>query len=484
MTSADRNVFILSADSLRADVLNERTQRLAELISGVNFTNAVATGSATAHSVPTLACGEYKHEIGPTLSEEDSVTFAERLSREGFASHLWTDNGILGPERGFNRGFSNEEDEGTGESWEQQFRSIVSRTNSEYLFRFSRWTYFNIIKPLQETVSSNGGYYKSADTWHESVRDQLQSGPDTGQFHWVHYMDTHHPFEPPSEYLDKYSFSGKSSRSRLSELSSKAIISNMGTGISESDLSDIWKAYCASCEFWYDSVEEFIGYLLDTGYYQPDRDVMIITSDHGEGFDRERHGMIGHTPTPAFWEDLVRVPLIMSVPGWESSTVNSQVSLIDVYPTILRNIGYEIPDSASGVGAETPGAMQRKYAVFSAKGPEKYFFGIRREDGWKLFADRIRTQEGVSFTMDQREGNQERLLLTSFASEEYSEGIEHECSLVKPEAPPSNLREVWDDLESALNEFAGGVTSDSSEELSEELKDQLRDLGYVDDLPD
>jgi len=484
MTQNNQNIFILSADSLRADVFEDRAKKLANKINGVNFTNSVATGSATAHSLPALALGVYKDDIGATLDDHDDIkTLAEQLSESGYQPYLWTDNSIMGPKRGFNRGFINEQDQEGGEGWKQHAQALVSKTNSERIFDFARWTYFNILMPIQGAVSSSNEYYLSAEHWHHTVLEHLDSA-ENNQFHWIHYMDTHHPFEPPQKYLERYEYNGSSKRNRLSELSSKAIISNKGEGFTDEDIEDIQSAYLASCEYWYDAIEEFIDDLMEGGYFVPERDILIITSDHGEGFDLNKHGMIGHTPTPAFWEELMRVPLIMSLPEWSYNQEAYQVSLIDLVPTILSTAGISIPESIQGEPASVPGDMRREHAYFAAKGPDKYFYGVRDEKGWKLFSDRVRTKEGVSFTMDQKEANYERLLLTSYEVEELLEQIEFETSLENSELPKGERRGFWDGLQGVLKDKFGGVTSETSEELSDEIKEQLRDLGYVDDIPE
>jgi choline-sulfatase len=69
------------------------------------------------------------------------------------------------------------------------------------------------------------------------------------------------------------------------------------------------------------------------------RTVIIVTSDHGEAFgehDLYRHGF-------ELWEELVRVPLIVHVPGAEPRRVSVRRSTIDVAPSVLELFGIAPP---------------------------------------------------------------------------------------------------------------------------------------------
>ena len=66
---------------------------------------------------------------------------------------------------------------------------------------------------------------------------------------------------------------------------------------------------------------------------------IIVTSDHGEAF--EEHGMSWHGVN--LWEPLVRVPLIVYVPGVKPHRVKAKRSNIDLVPTALDLLGVAQP---------------------------------------------------------------------------------------------------------------------------------------------
>jgi arylsulfatase A-like enzyme len=72
--------------------------------------------------------------------------------------------------------------------------------------------------------------------------------------------------------------------------------------------------------------------------------IVIVTADHGEEF-MER-GWLGHSIT--LHHELIRVPLIMKLPGVTPRVVDTPVSLMDVAPTLLGFLGIEIPPDLDG----------------------------------------------------------------------------------------------------------------------------------------
>ena len=72
---------------------------------------------------------------------------------------------------------------------------------------------------------------------------------------------------------------------------------------------------------------------------------MIVTSDHGELFER---GIHGHS-TPVLVEPVIRVPLIISSPKQQSRVdIHSLTSNVDILPTLLKIAGLPIPDWCQG----------------------------------------------------------------------------------------------------------------------------------------
>ncbi|WP_254861850.1 sulfatase-like hydrolase/transferase [Halovivax gelatinilyticus] len=488
MSERDPNVFVLTVDSLRWDAYDRLMSEVGEVVPGTTFTRAFATASNTGSSMPTLAAGVYCDEVadgtpnldlGETSEDDGLTTLAEALSAAGYDASLWSDNVIFGEARNYDRGFS---DGRTGTpSWKKRAQTVVQGTGSARLFNACRWAYFNVFDRIESTLSSNSSYYVPAKTHHQSVLDAL-SGTDGGQAHWIHYMDVHHPFEPPAEYLAKRDLNAPRRPAELAELSSSAIIQNAGGETTHGDVEDIEQAYLAACEHLRDELVSFVETLRDRGHYDPGHDVLVLTADHGEGFDRDLHGMLGHTPTPAFWDDLVHVPLLVSLPDWEHERVDYQVSLIDVVPTILSALSLSVPDSCQGVAASSPAELHRSHVYFTATGPYRSYHGVRNEHGWKLFADRISESSGIELMGTDERDDHERVLLTTVDDGE--ETIRYERSLDEDGVPTESTASTrWRGLHERLSDQRGGVaTRRFDAQLSAETVEQLEQLGYVDNV--
>lgn len=84
-----------------------------------------------------------------------------------------------------------------------------------------------------------------------------------------------------------------------------------------------------------------------------DNTYIVLTSDHGELFER---GIRGHV-TPALYDPLLHVPLIISKPGQtRREDVYSNTSSVDLLPTLLHITGEPIPAWAEGEILPTFGA--------------------------------------------------------------------------------------------------------------------------------
>jgi hypothetical protein len=75
------------------------------------------------------------------------------------------------------------------------------------------------------------------------------------------------------------------------------------------------------------------------------RTVLIVSADHGEGFSKHR----GHPHhNSGLYDEIIRVPLLIRIPGVEPRVVDTPVSLIDLGPTLLDLLELATPGSYMG----------------------------------------------------------------------------------------------------------------------------------------
>ena len=97
-------------------------------------------------------------------------------------------------------------------------------------------------------------------------------------------------------------------------------------------------AYYGSVSYVDDLVGELIATLRDTGLY--DNTVVLLTTDHGEMLGE--HGL---WYKKIFFEEACRIPLIVSHPALGARRVETNVSLVDLLPTLLDIAGDDRQDS-------------------------------------------------------------------------------------------------------------------------------------------
>jgi arylsulfatase A-like enzyme len=115
--------------------------------------------------------------------------------------------------------------------------------------------------------------------------------------------------------------------------------------------------------------DKHVGRVLDYVESQPwgKRTAIVVTSDHGEAFDD--HNMNWHGVE--IWECLVRVPLLIYVPGLAPHHVPVKRSQVDLVPTLLDIMGVPEPEAGELSGrslmgdlAPSPGASFEERDVY------------------------------------------------------------------------------------------------------------------------
>jgi len=119
-------------------------------------------------------------------------------------------------------------------------------------------------------------------------------------------------------------------------------------------------------------IDRYVGKILkkldDLGL--ADKTLVIFTSDHGDM--QGEHGMVGKS-VPVFYEGVLRVPLLMRLPGKikPGTVVSEPVSLVDLMPTILDYLDLPCPSNVQGKSL-------RPLVEGRTKNWRKYSFSERR----------------------------------------------------------------------------------------------------------
>lgn len=171
-----------------------------------------------------------------------------------------------------------------------------------------------------------------------------------------------------------------------------------------------------------------------------DRTIIVYASDHGEMLYRN-----GICEKHTFFEDAVRIPLIMSVPGTvrEAERTEALVSNIDLLPTLLRMVDVPVPDFVEGrdLTPALEGGSVRDH-VFA-----EYYHSL---DPCRMVRDArykyIHTEEDICELYDLQNDPMESINLAWY--QQYADRVERMDRLVMEgwEIPDVPVWAAWNDL--------------------------------------
>ncbi|TMT87285.1 DUF229 domain-containing protein [Haloterrigena sp. H1] len=453
------NVLLVTVDSLRADrvssTLMPATRSFAD--DALDFTQCIANGPSTPASFPAIHASRHFASIEglgipPRDEDSDIRTLAEVLSATGYATAGYTDNHFASGSYHYDRGFDTMHDaSGTAEAGRlKQF--VQSNLDKDSILFKTIESVYNHADALFANATGNDSEYERAASLNKRALNWIEEQSDDW-FTWLHYMDVHHPYEAPDEYQRQF-LEESLSLSRCRGLARK------GTHHPEDVTDEEWDLirglYDAECAYVDDQFEALLKALRERDLL--DETVLLFTADHGELVGE--HGHAGHPPE--FWEGIIRVPFILYHPERGDDTVDGQIRLLDVAPTIADAIGHDAFDGwqgASALAVADGEADAREYAFGDVGRQVEYGrCCARRADGWKS----LRHDEG-EFCFDVTETPAEDPA-DDRSGDALSECEELSQALEEHQKQMQRLRE------------GGSVGVAEDDQMVEE---HLRDLGYM-----
>jgi arylsulfatase A-like enzyme len=431
-----RNVLFIVVDTLRWDrlasyghhrVTSPHLDALAE--EGVRFEYAYATAPWTMPSVASMITGLYPTGHGVLTAMTgmplSSRTLAEILRERGFRTAGVVSNHLILNRRG--RGFT-------------QGFDVYKGSESKG----------------HDHMSTQGVTEQSLE-----ILDQLAKR-DAPFLLFVHYFDPHFnylahrevDFAPPRV-------------GRLDGSQDIHQLRRMLARLSKEEIAYLMDLYDEEIHFTDAGIGRLLERLRELDLY--DTTLIVVSSDHGEEF--RDHGWLGHTRT--LYQELVRVPMVISAPGHRSAArvVEEPVSLVSITPTILELVGIEEPGarfhgpSLAGRVRGEPGDGAPAYVLAEVgflppgmpQGPKRAFKKTLVGPRYKLIRDE---ESGALELYDLIE----------------DPGETNNLADAKPEVRDRMLRE----LDAQLARAREGATQPDIKHLTEEEIETLRELGYVD----
>lgn len=320
------NIILLTLDTVRPDHLgcygypSAKTPNIDRLASlSACFRHAITNGSYTKTAFPPILSSTYAGMYGgPFAAVADQRPMLARiLQAHGVKTAGFTSNPLLGAHVGYHTGF----DEFAEPVPPADTRRWPRKKGSQ---RVLRSPVANGLLMRMGVDTAPDPVYVRGDVITNLAVDWL-SRQTSDFFLWLHYMDAHWPYHIPQE-LD----SGRE-RARAWD-----------------DLHLAWKyrktypgdAFFQRLVTLYDraitALDGYIGQILEAlnNENRLDETVILLTADHGEAF--YEHQRWQHGAYYDFHEEILRVPLLLHLPGSSRQTwIDSPAYLLDLAPTIL-----------------------------------------------------------------------------------------------------------------------------------------------------
>ncbi|GBD02941.1 Choline-sulfatase [bacterium HR19] len=183
-----------------------------------------------------------------------------------------------------------------------------------------------------------------------NIFDFLKKHKDETFFVWFHLRGPHLPYDPPEEYINLFLSESKINLKNVNYEKLKPILEKKTVykesekiELSEDEIEYVKLLYDADLRRQDDEVGKIINLLKELGIY--DKTVVVITADHGE--ELFEHGWVGHASTSrnsSLYEEILKIPLIIRVPGIERLDVDVLASQVDIMPTLLEILGVKKSD--------------------------------------------------------------------------------------------------------------------------------------------
>ncbi|MHC4334973.1 MAG: sulfatase, partial [Planctomycetota bacterium] len=303
-----KNVILITISTLRADHVgvlgyNRDTTPIFDSFGEKNvlFRKAFASSGWMMPAHGSIFTSLYPGRHGATHIEnsldEASYTLAEILKDNGYYCVGFCCNPRLDNEHGFAQGFDVYDDYSVSVMLEAMAFGIGQDTDINRR--------------------------RTNDLINDAAIRWLQNNTHQPFFMFVHYYDNHWDYLPDGTQIPR-----------------EPLYSNPP---SARDVEHIVALYDGEVKQTDNDLGELLEFLDDKGLM--DNSIVIVAGDHGEQFYEH-----GHTSHQGLFEELIHVPLTVSIPGIKTKgkTIDGLVSQVDILPTILDYLQIPLPAECHG----------------------------------------------------------------------------------------------------------------------------------------
>ncbi|HUS80407.1 MAG TPA: sulfatase, partial [Armatimonadota bacterium] len=314
------NILLLVIDSARADRMScyghdrPTTPNLDALAEqGVVFDNCWSESNWTLPVCFTALTGLHPREHQSETHRQLPAglpTLQEAMGRAGYTTMLASANQFVGRNCGLDRGFD--------------------------LYHMPPHV-FRMAKPFFIYIGRRMGW---TDVGGGSLNTHLLSWLDRADSPWfatVWYNEPHHPFMAKRPFSTRFCPRPLSFWRRQHLMGRMRSMRQLAATADEQEIGDVRGLYDGGVAYSDHLVGQVIEHLQATGRWH--NTAIIVTSDHGDMLGE--HGLMGHGRAAGMYAPLVRVPLVVRVPGVldGGDRSNALVQLADVTHTAAALAG-------------------------------------------------------------------------------------------------------------------------------------------------
>lgn len=431
--SARPNLILVTVECIRADRVSalgyhrETTPHTDRFFQeGVLFTNAIAPTSWTLPSMVSLFTSKYPEEHGSVRGfwhgkdhkvfqskiAQELVTLPEELKRHGYRTFGFNTNPHLTREFGFGKG----------------------------LGRFDDTLIFATARDVVRAILNRKERYTSQQPY----------------FLWVHFFDPHWPYTAQRPWITWYEPMPPYVPPEIYEGFIDVEVRNRRLPPDHEIIRYLSDSYDSEVNFWDESLAK-----LYSALGQDDNTMVVVASDHGEGFHEHGHMDHGYSLNA----ELTHVLMAFKFPGKEhaGTRITRAVSLLDIAPTMLAAVG--LPANPEFRGTNLIPIIQaaerddtEAYVFAHLDNFDKAQRSIE-SDTWKLLLD-FKTKEVQLFNKKDDPGETKNLV------GEYPALVETLSAQLVQKTKELEINAKYD-------------TQESEATLSDEEIARLRELGYL-----
>jgi arylsulfatase A-like enzyme len=381
-----RNLLFVQADQLNATVLScyggpvdtPNIDRIAE--RGTRFDGATCPTPFCSPSRASMVTGQYPHAHGIThnvmrrdypavdapATEEgitaDDDTLGRLLGEQGYDTHHYGKWHLLDDDLPHYPDMYREHHEYAAEMADR-FAAVRERPREEWMDWYGWALPVERDRQYAEAVaaadwSDTPGHdeflrkmgrlaFDTDETFDARVADQTVERLAVAEEPFAVTASFNMPHDPnvvPEPYYEAFDPSdlalpdNEAREARFSEEWSRDYVTRVG----ERGLREFLRVYYAMVKL----VDDQVGRLLDALVERGAREdtVVVFTADHGDMCGG--HGMVWKS-TAAFYEEVLRVPLLIDAPGHDAATAGA-AGLVDLPPTVCDLLGVEQPAGVQG----------------------------------------------------------------------------------------------------------------------------------------